>query len=174
MEENILKTLEYKLTYPTPFTFLKRFLKGACHDDGFFDDDDQTMEKVTCMILDSTLLYFHNACSKYLPSELAAGAIVLARNSLLSSPSNKKNTNVLWNPTYESLSTYNEKEAVKVAHDIYDCFFKAVNHTTLRSLEKKYSKTKYGKVSSVPVLAIDSSHAGVYSGKNNSSKSNRK
>jgi hypothetical protein len=165
MEEKILKALEYKLTYPTSFTFLKRFLKGSCHDDGYLDDDDPTMEKLTCMILDSTLLYFHNACSKYLPSQLAAGAIVLARHALLcccptTNHHHHHDKNVLWNPTYESLSTYSEDEAIQVATDIYDCYRKAIAHTTLRSLEKKYSKTKYGKVSSIPVQSMDSYLAG--------------
>ena len=166
MEEHILKTLDYRLTYPTPYTFLKRFMKGSVHemDDGVWGgggadgdntgvDHHQTLEKLACMILDSTLLFFHKASKRYLPSQLAAGSIILARHTLFDRMTRHRRPS-LWNQTYESLSSYNEDKVVLFAKDIFRCYYMAINHEQLRSLGKKYSKSKYGKVSSIEVLSL--------------------
>jgi cyclin B len=158
MEETILKALEYKLTYPTPYTFLKRFLRGSVHD-GIFEENDETMENLSLMILDSTLLSFHGTSRTYLPSQLAAGAIALARRTLLEdNGQHLSGANTIWNPTHEALTSYTERDVMEIAKDLFKCHQEAINSTRLRSLVKKYSKPKYGKVSSIQVLSLNSAN----------------
>jgi Cyclin, C-terminal domain len=136
MEERILKDIEYNLTVPTAYYFLVRFLKAA--------HSNQEMIHIANMILDSTLLSFAGLTCKYLPSQLAAGAVMAARRTL---------GRYDWSPTLLQYSQYCEEDVIPVAKAILRA--KDGIKTDLIALQKKYSKTKYGKVSEVELASMD-------------------
>mmetsp|Transcript_28315 Transcript_28315/g.50156 ORF Transcript_28315/g.50156 Transcript_28315/m.50156 type:complete len:85 (-) Transcript_28315:237-491(-) len=58
-----------------------------------------------------------------------------------------------WSPTLHALSHYHEAEVLKVANAILKA--REQIRPELKSLEKKYSKSKYGKVSSITLASVD-------------------
>ena len=132
MEENILKTLNYSVTVPTPHTFLIRFLKAA--------HADKLMAQLACFLLDGTLLSLENLTCLWRPSQLAAAAILLARRQL-----GRHN----WSPTLVAYSLYREEDVLPVARSLLKNKHHLDKNRELLALAKKYSKTKYGKVSHI-------------------------
>ena len=80
MEADIVVALQYNCTVPTAHTFLCRFLKAA--------HADRTMVQLACYLAERSLQEV--ASLQYLPSTIAATAILLARKSLKRHP---------WSPT---------------------------------------------------------------------------
>jgi cyclin B len=127
-EEKILKTLNYNVTIPTAYTFLARFLKAA--------HANKALVQIACYILDGTLLNLTDLTWLYLPSQLAAGAILLARRTVGWND---------WSPTLLKYSKYREEEVIPIADAILEAK-QALDGTELRALDKKYSKSKFGNV----------------------------
>lgn len=96
------------------------------------------------MVLDSTLLTFSGLTCRYLPSQLAAGAILVARRTA------GRND---WSPTLLQYSDYTEEEVRPIAKAIMQA--KSRGNPELVALKKKYSKSKYGKVCEVKVATMD-------------------
>jgi hypothetical protein len=140
MEEKILKTLNYNVTVPTPHTFLIRFLKAA--------HADKLMAQLACFLLDGTLLSLETLTCNWRPSQLAAAAILLARRQL-----GRHN----WSPTLVAYSRYREEDVMPVARAVLQNKLKLEENRELMALAKKYSKTKYGKVSHTAFLPLESS-----------------
>ncbi|VEU43022.1 unnamed protein product [Pseudo-nitzschia multistriata] len=138
MEEKILKTLNYNVTVPTPHTFLIRFLKAA--------HADTLMAQLACFLLDGTLLSLEKLTCLWRPSQLAAAAILLARRHL-----GRHN----WSPTLVSYSYYREEDVLPVARALLKNKERLENNRELLALAKKYSKTKYGKVSHIEFEPFD-------------------
>ena len=136
-EERILNTIDFKLTVPTAHCFLLRFLKAAGAD------TDKTVADLASMVLDSSLLTFSGLTCTYLPSQLAAGAIMVARRSV---------GNDDWSATLTQYSHYDESEAKRVAKAIMRA--KDNVNPDLIALHKKYSKSKYGKVCDVELASM--------------------
>eukprot|EP00536_Pseudo-nitzschia_multiseries_P016570 jgi/Psemu1/328274/estExt_fgenesh1_pg.C_11510001 len=143
MEENILKTLNYNVTVPTPHTFLVRFLKAA--------HADKLMAQLSCFLLDGTLLSLENLTCQWRPSQLAAAAILLARRQL-----GRHN----WSPTLVSYSLYREEDVLPVARALLKNKHRLEQNRELMALGKKYSKTKYGKVSHIKFEPLEYLEAG--------------
>lgn len=72
MQHEILETLKYQVRVPTAHTFLVRFLKAG--------HADKKIVQLACYILDGTLESYK--LNQYLPSQLAAGAIFIARRTV--------------------------------------------------------------------------------------------
>jgi G2/mitotic-specific cyclin-B, other len=126
MEENILKTLEYKVTIPSAHAFLVRYLKAG--------HADKKIVQLSCYILDGTLQTY--TLLHYLPSQLAAAAVFIARRVV------GRNA---WSPTLLKYSMYCEEEVMPVARAILN--EKANASQELRAVNKKYSSNRYGGVS---------------------------
>jgi len=139
MEEKILKTLQYNVTVPTPHTFLIRFLKAA--------HADKLMAQLACFLLDGTLLSLEKLTCRWRPSQLAAAAILLARRQL-----GRHN----WSPTLVAYSLYREEDVMPVAQALLQNKHQLEENRELMALAKKYSKTKYGKVSHIIFLPLES------------------
>ena len=120
MEANILKTLSFRVTLPTSFTFLVRFLKAA--------HADREIALQANYILDKTLQSI--ALLRYLPSQLAAASVFIAR---------QVNGRHAWSPTLLKEALYTEEEISPVA--------KAIQYTQL-SLSSEYDAVdkKYRRV----------------------------
>ena len=121
----MLKTVEYKITIPSAHAFLVRFLKAA--------HADKKIIQLSCFLLDGTLQSY--SLNDYLPSQLAAAAIFIARRTV------GRNS---WSPTLLRYSTYREEEVAPVARAILA--EKAATSTELRAVHKKYAITRYGRV----------------------------
>jgi hypothetical protein len=130
MEENILRTLEYNVTVPTPHTFLVRFLKAAhaC----------KLTQQIANFVLDGTLLSLEHLTCMLRPSQMAAAAVMIARRAI---------GMLNWSPTLVAYSQYDEEEVIGFARMVLKAKSKLDKNKELMALQKKYSKNKYGKVS---------------------------
>jgi cyclin B len=72
MESDIVNTLDYHLTVPTIHSFLCRYLKAA--------HADRTMVQLACYLCERTLQEY--SMCEFLPSTIAATAVLIARKSL--------------------------------------------------------------------------------------------
>ena len=133
MEETILKTLEYKITIPSAHAFLVRYLKAA--------HADKKIVQLSCYILDGTLQSYN--LLHYLPSQLAAAAVFIARRSV------GRNS---WSPTLLKYAEYCEEEVIPVARALLA--EKSSTSPELRAVNKKYTSSRYGGVAST-VLTSD-------------------
>ena len=128
MEEKILKTLEYNITIPSAHAFLVRFLKAA--------HADKRIVQLSCYILDGTLQSY--ALLHYLPSQLAAAAVYIARRTV------GRNS---WSPTLLKYADYCEEEITPIARAVLAENSSASNE--LRAVNKKYTSSRYGGVASM-------------------------
>jgi hypothetical protein len=133
MEENVLRTLEYRITIPSAHAFLVRFLKAA--------HADKKIVQLSCYILDGTLQSYN--LLHYLPSQLAAAAVYIARRTI------GRNA---WSPTLLKYATYCEEEITPIARAILN--EKSGASPELRAVNKKYTSHRYGGVAST-VLQCD-------------------
>mmetsp|Transcript_31780 Transcript_31780/g.62986 ORF Transcript_31780/g.62986 Transcript_31780/m.62986 type:complete len:351 (-) Transcript_31780:120-1172(-) len=96
MEKHILKALNYQITVPSANSFLARFLEAA--------RADEEIVQLSCHVLHETLRSY--ALLRYLPSELAAASIYLARGRAGKKP---------WDPTLENYTKYCEGDVLIIA-----------------------------------------------------------
>ena len=129
-ETNILTTLEFKITVPTPHTFLVRYLKAA--------HADKTMAQMACFILEGTLQSYE--LLQYLPSQLASAAVLIAR---MASGRNE------WSPTLLKYTEYTEEDISPIANEVLKK--KASASSDLRAVNEKYSSRRYGGVAKIPL-----------------------
>jgi G2/mitotic-specific cyclin-B, other len=136
MEEQVLKALMYKITIPSAHAFLVRFLKAG--------HADKKIVQLSCYLLDGTLQSY--SLLHYLPSQLAAAAVFIARRVV------GRNG---WSPTLLSVSDYAEEEVIPIARALLMAKqTEQVEHPKLKAIQKKYAGHRYGEVSSIP-LPID-------------------
>ncbi|CAB9508046.1 B-type cyclin [Seminavis robusta] len=133
METQVLRVLQYQITQPSAQTFLVRYLKAA--------HADKEMTQLACYLLDGTLLSY--SLLQYLPSELAAAAVFVARVACNRHP---------WSPTLLKYSQYLEEEVKPVAQALLE--EKSGLSLDLLSVNKKYSSSRYGNVANKP-LRVD-------------------
>ena len=130
MEEKILKTLDYDVTIPSAHCFLIRFLKAG--------HADKRMVQLSCYILDGTLQSL--SLQKYLPSQLAAAAIFIARRTI-----GRYN----WSAPLHHSSKYTESDVAPVARAVLEEKEHFGVLKDLRAVQKKYSSSKYGGVAHI-------------------------
>lgn len=130
MEEKILKTLEYQITFPSAHAFLVRVLKAG--------HADKKIVQLSCYILDGTLQSYN--LLHYSPSRLAAAAVYLARRTV------GRNG---WSPTLLKYAFYCEEEIIPVAKAILS--EKNSANPELKAVNKKYTSHRYGGVASVTI-----------------------
>jgi cyclin B len=118
MEDGILKALDYRITAPSAHAFVVRDLKAA--------HADKRMVQHAHYVLDGTLQSY--GLLRYLPSQLAAGAILIARKAAGRNP---------WSPTLLHYTGYAEEEVLPVARAILA--EKNSANPTLRAVSKKHA-----------------------------------
>jgi len=128
MEEIVLKSLEYRITVPSAHTFFVRFLKAA--------HADQEILQISCYILDGTLQAY--SLLNYLPSQLAAAAIFIARRTVGRNP---------WSPTLLKYASYSEEEIIPVARAVLEA--KSSSSSSLRAVNKKYRCSRDDSVANI-------------------------
>jgi len=130
METQILRTLEYKITQPSAHTFLVRYLKAG--------HADRETTHLACYLLDGTLHSY--AMLNYLPSQLAAASVFLARHATGRHP---------WSPTLLEYAEYTQEEVAPVARALLE--EKSAASPDLNSVNKKYSSHRFSNVASKPL-----------------------
>jgi len=133
MEQDILETLEYQVTVPSAHAFLVRFLKAG--------HADKKIVQLSCYILDGTLQNY--SLNRYLPSQLAAAAVFIARRTVGRNP---------WSPTLLRYAHYCQEEIAPVARAILA--EKSSASADLCAVNKKYTTARFGGVAN-DVLAHD-------------------
>jgi len=123
------------LTCPSSLHFLRRYSKAAGSDYCIHTLCNYLIELV---LVDIKML-------KYLPSEIAAGAVYVARAMSQKTPH--------WTPTLEHYSTYSEEYVRTIAIEINNLLKKA-QKSSLRAVQKKYSSDKYAEVSTIPLVDL--------------------
>lgn len=136
MEERMLNVLEFNLTVVTAKCFLRRFVKAACVS---LPADQTLLENfhyLSSYITELTLQEY--SFVKYLPSTIAASAVVLALMTLELTP---------WTETLAYYTQYSPEDAVFHAclQDLFKVFSCAAeNH--LQAIREKYSSDRFACV----------------------------
>jgi Cyclin, C-terminal domain len=102
---------------------------------------DKKIVQLSCYILDGTLQSYQ--LLHYLPSQLAAAAVFIARRSV------GRNS---WSPTLLKYADYCEHEVIPIARAILA--EKSSTSPELRAVNKKYTSSRYGGVATT-VLTSD-------------------
>jgi len=140
MEETVLKTLKYQITIPSAHAFLVRYLKAA--------HADKKMVQLSCYFLDGTLQSYN--LLRYLPSELAAASVLLARRIV------GRNS---WSPTLLKYAQYREEDVVPIARAILA--EKSAINAELKAVTKKYSSNRYGAVARINMVSLGDLQEGI-------------
>ena len=133
MEETILKRLDYRITIPSAHAFLVRYLKAA--------HADKKIVQLSVFILDGTLLSYE--LLRYLPSQLAAAAVLIARKAAGHNG---------WNTTLDKYARYSEDDILPVARAILS--EQSLVPTELRAVRNKYRSTRFGSVANIAMPSL--------------------
>lgn len=125
-ETEMLQTLEYRITVPTAHVFLLRFLKAG--------HADKKIVQLSCYLLDGTLQNY--SLNRYLPSQLAAAAVFIARRTIGRNP---------WSPTLLEFAKYSHEEIAPIARDVLVSKSSPFS-SELVAVNKKYSLSRFGSV----------------------------
>jgi len=134
-EQTILNTLAFNLTCPSALHFLRRYSKAAGSD---YNVHTLCKYLIELVLVDVKML-------KYLPSEIAAGSVYVARAMTKKTP--------LWTPTLHHYSTYSEEHVRSVAVEINNLLKKA-QKSSLRAVQKKYSSEKNASVAEIALVDL--------------------
>ena len=135
----MLLRLNFQLTAPNAFVFLKRFAKVA----GIATTPRSTAELLAHYLVELTLQEYKML--KYLPSTICASAVYLALKTCGHTP---------WTADLEKHSTYTEADLQACVRDIHELHKKATTNS-LQAVRKKYTEQKHGNVSSIAVAHLD-------------------
>jgi len=135
METEILNTLSFNLTSPSTLHFLRRYSKAA--------GSNYTIHTLCKYIIEISLIDVK--LLRFFPSEIAAGAVFLARMMTSKTP--------LWTPTLQHYTTYSEEHVRGVAVEIND-FLKRAQKSALKAVHKKYAHERHGQVSEIPLVDL--------------------
>ncbi|XP_074577002.1 G2/mitotic-specific cyclin-2-like [Curcuma longa] len=125
MEVLILNTLQFNMSVPTPYVFMRRFLKAA--------ESDKKLELLSFFIIELCLVEYKML--NFQPSLLAAAAIYTAQCTLQGYK--------CWNRTSEMHTTYSEDQLLECSRFMVD-FHQNARTGKLTGVHRKYSSFKYG------------------------------
>ena len=131
MESDIVNTLQYRFTVPTVHSFLCRYLKAA--------HADRTMVQLACFLTERTLQEY--SMLHYLPSTIAATAVMVARKSLNRHP---------WSPTLRKYSNLDEVNLMACAEEMRATITDPANQQ--QAVYRKYSSSKFGGVARMSLV----------------------
>jgi len=132
-EQTVLNTLEFNLTCPSALHFLRRYSKAAGSD---YNVHTLCKYLIELVLVDVKMM-------KYLPSELAAGSVYVARAMTSKSP--------LWSPTLHHYSTFSEDHVKVIALEI-NSLLKKAQKSSLKAVQKKYATEKYAEVANIALV----------------------
>ncbi|KAJ7372008.1 Cyclin-A2 [Desmophyllum pertusum] len=134
MESLILKTLGFDVCVPTIINFLERFLKATeCSE-----SDSPKVEALAKYLGELTMLDA-DPFLKYLPSTIAASAVVLSLHTL-GLPS--------WNPTLSHYTGFQLLDLQACVHDLHRTFSHASKHPQ-QAIREKYKNCRFHGVANL-------------------------
>ncbi|KAB2094898.1 hypothetical protein ES319_A02G191200v1 [Gossypium barbadense] len=125
MERLMLNTLQFNMSFTTPYVFMKRFLKAA--------QSDKKLELLSFFLIELALVEYEML--KFQPSLLAAAAIYTAQCSL--------NGYKQWSKTCEWHSSYTEDQLLECSRLMVGFHEKAATGK-LTGVHRKYCTSKFG------------------------------
>ncbi|ESQ34734.1 hypothetical protein EUTSA_v10007704mg [Eutrema salsugineum] len=124
MEKLIANTLQFNFSLPTPYVFMRRFLKAA--------QSDKKLEVLSFFIIELCLVEYE--ILEYPPSKLAASAIYTAQCTL--------NGFEQWSKTCEFHTGYKEEQLLECARKMVAFHHKA-GTGKLTGVHRKYNTSKF-------------------------------
>lgn len=125
MEKLILNTLEFNMSVPTPYVFLKRYLKAA--------QSEIKLEQMSFYLMELCLVEYEMI--KFTPSFLAAASVYTAQCSLYGLKQ--------WSKTCEWHTNYTEDQLLECSRMMVKCHEKA-GTGRLTGVYRKYNTSKFG------------------------------
>ncbi|TMW63207.1 hypothetical protein Poli38472_002148 [Pythium oligandrum] len=142
MEVDLLSSVAYRVTFPTAYQFMKRFLKASrtC---------DDRVEHFAHFIIDRSLQEYKMI--KYAPSRIAAAAVHIARTQMGDTPA--------WNSTMEHHSSYSESNLHDCVEDLKEILWNAQNGigktSKLTAVRRKFEKERFMAVATLKLAFAD-------------------
>ncbi|XP_044976598.1 cyclin-B1-5-like [Hordeum vulgare subsp. vulgare] len=131
MEKNMLNSMEWNLTVPTPYVFLVRFAKAA--------GSDKELEEMIFFFAEMALMEYGLVTAR--PSLVAASAVYAARCTLKRSP--------IWTETLKHHTGLTEAQLLEPARVLVMAHATAPE-SKLKAIYRKYSSEQYGRVALRP------------------------
>ncbi|KAH6760011.1 Cyclin B2 [Perilla frutescens var. hirtella] len=125
MERLMLNTLQFNMSVPTPYVFMRRFLKAA--------QSDKKLEVLSFFLIE--LCQVEYEMLKYPPSFLAASAIYTAQSTLYGVGQ--------WSKTCEWHTGYSEDQLLECSRLVVG-FHERAGTGKLTGVHRKYNTSKYG------------------------------
>ncbi|KAI3465444.1 hypothetical protein Pfo_022107 [Paulownia fortunei] len=125
MEKLMINTLQFNLSLPNPYVFMRRFLKAA--------QSDKRLELLSFFIIELCLVEYEML--RFPPSLLAAAAIFTAQCTLSGCKQ--------WSKTSERHTNYSQDQLLECAK-LMVTFHQKAGTGKLTGAHKKYSTSKYG------------------------------
>jgi cyclin B len=138
MEATMLGVLNFNVTAPSPYAFLKRFVKVA----GFLWPEESREERLCSYLVELTLQEYRML--KYLPSVIAASAVCLAQKML---------NNGSWTSALQQHTCYPESTLLPCMKDL-NAIVKAAPKNSLTAVRKKYTQEKYACVAQIAPIEV--------------------
>uniref|UniRef100_A0A7N0ZYK3 Cyclin N-terminal domain-containing protein n=1 Tax=Kalanchoe fedtschenkoi TaxID=63787 RepID=A0A7N0ZYK3_KALFE len=130
MERLMLNTLQFNMSLPTPYVFIRRFLKAA--------QSDKKLELLSFFMIELCLVEYEML--KFQPSVLAAAAIYTAMCTI-------ERSNKQWSKTSEWHSKYTEDQLLECAKMMVKLHDKSATGK-LTGVHRKYSTARFGYTTS--------------------------
>ncbi|KAL4186482.1 hypothetical protein AMTRI_Chr09g34100 [Amborella trichopoda] len=125
MEKLMVNTLQFQISLPTPYVFMRRFLKAA--------EADKKLEFLSFFLIELCLVQYEML--KYCPSFLVAAAIYTAQCTIKGYR--------FWSPTSEYYTTYSEDQLLECSRSMVDFHQKAATGK-LTGVHRKFNTFKFG------------------------------
>ncbi|XP_016483735.1 G2/mitotic-specific cyclin-2-like [Nicotiana tabacum] len=125
MERMMLNTLQFNMSVPTAYVFMRRYLKAA--------QSDRKLELLSFFLVELCLVEY--AMLKFPPSFIAAAAIYTAQTTLYGVQQ--------WSKTCEWHTSYSEDQLMECSRSIVSYHQKAATGK-LTGVHRKYSTSKFG------------------------------
>nr|XP_016472047.1 PREDICTED: G2/mitotic-specific cyclin-1-like [Nicotiana tabacum] len=125
METLMLNTLQFNMSVPTAYVFMRRFLKAA--------QADKKLEVLSFFLIELCLVEYEML--KFPPSFMAAAVVYTAQCTLYGVKQ--------WNKTCEWHTSYSEDQLLECSRSIVSYHRKAATGK-LTGVHRKYSTSKYG------------------------------
>jgi len=134
MEGVLLNVLDFRLTAPSPYTFLRRYMKVAC-------SSAKTQHFATFLIERSLQEY---SMLQYKPSMIAAAALYIAQDKT-------GEDGVPWTSTLVRHSGYTEDDITDLVETMVN-LYSTNQKNYLQAVQKKYASSKYMYVSMINLM----------------------
>ncbi|XP_021760044.1 G2/mitotic-specific cyclin-2-like [Chenopodium quinoa] len=125
MEKIMLNTLQFNISLPTPYVFLRRYLKAA--------ESDKKLELLCFYLIELSLVEYEMI--KFPPSLLAAAAVYTAQCSLYGFKQ--------WSKSCEFYTNYTEDQLLECSKLMVN-FHQKAGTGKLSGVHRKYSTSKFG------------------------------